>query len=218
MSVAPLDRLMTRGQIDWPEEVAYATCDPQGTHSPLFPVEEAAIANAVEKRRREFTAGRSAAHTVQEKLGFPPTAIPMGEDRAPIWPAGMVGSLSHTADACIAVGALSHRVRALGVDVESLAPLESRLRPYIANHRELACMDSPPGLAALQIFSMKEAAYKAQYLLSQTFCDFDTLEVVPEGLRFRHSVPPFARGTILPIRQWAGFGLCLSLCLLKRPA
>ncbi|MFM9271170.1 4'-phosphopantetheinyl transferase [Halomonas elongata] len=218
MVTKSLDCLISENRMYWPEEVVYATCDPQVTHAPLFPIEEAAITDAVEKRRREFTAGRSAAHAVQEKLGFPPTAIPMGEDRAPIWPARMVGSLSHTADACIAVGALSHHVRAVGIDVESLAPLESKLRSYIANHRELACMDSPPGLAALQIFSMKEAAYKAQYLLSQTFCDFDTLEVVPEGLRFRHSVPPFARGTILPIRQWVGFGLCLSLCLLKRPA
>ncbi|SHL40359.1 4'-phosphopantetheinyl transferase family protein [Halomonas caseinilytica] len=218
MSKASLDCLIAENLAHWPEQTVYASRDTQAVHSPLFPVEQAAIVGVSAQRQREFAAGRFAAHAVQAKLGFPPTAIPMGEDRSPIWPAGMVGSLSHTADACIAVGALSHRVQAIGVDVESLVPLEDTLHPDIASPAELACLDSPPGLAALRIFSMKEAAYKAQYPLSQAFCDFDALEVVPEGLRFRHSVAPFARGTILPIRQWTGFGLCLSLCLLKRPA
>ncbi|WP_275286097.1 4'-phosphopantetheinyl transferase family protein [Halomonas elongata] len=216
MDVASLDRLIAGSRGDWPEDVVHATRDPKEKHLSLYPTEEAAIVGANTRRRLEFAAGRSAARAVLKKLGFPHGVIPMDQNRAPIWPAGTIGSLSHTADVCIGVAALSQHVQAIGIDVENLAPLESKLPPYITDPEELACIDSPPGLAALQIFSMKEAAYKAQYPLSQTFIDFDTLKVTPDGLCFNHTVPPFAKGTILPVQQWTGSSMCLSLCVLKR--
>lgn len=216
MDVQSLDRLIAGSQVDWPEEVVHATRNPQERHLSIYPIEEAAIIGATTRRRWEFAAGRSAARAVLKKLGFPPGAIPMGQDRAPIWPAGTIGSLSHTANVCIGVAALSQHVQAIGIDVENLTPLESKLHPYITNAEELACFDSPTGLAALQVFSMKEAAYKAQYSLSQTFIDFDTLKVTPDGLCFNYTVPPFTKGTILPVQQWIGASMCLSLCVLKR--
>lgn len=216
MGVESLDSLIADNQPSWPVDVVYAIRDPQAIHFSPFPEEEAAIISACRERQMEFAAGRSAAHAVLKKLNVPTAAILMGKDRAPIWPTGVVGSLSHTPDVCIGVAARSHHIQALGIDIEDLIPLESSLHFDIATPEELACIDSPPGLAALRIFSMKEAAYKAQYPLSQTFFDFNTLEVTPEGLRFRYPVPPFAQGTLLTIHQWTGFGMCLSLCVLKR--
>lgn len=216
MGIESLDRLIAGNQLSWPAGVAYATRDPQAMHLSLFPEEEAAIIGACKRRRMEFAAGRSAAHAVLKKLDFPLSAILMGKDRAPIWPTGVVGSLSHTPDACLSVAARPHHIQAIGIDIENLAPLESSLHPYIATPEEFACIDSPPRLAALRIFSMKEAAYKAQYPLSQTFFDFNALEVTAKGLRFRYSIPPFTRGSLLTVHQWTGFGMCLSLCVLKR--
>jgi len=217
MSVGSLDRLIAENQLSWPIEVVHAIRDPQVMHLSLFPEEEAVIMGADTKRQMEFAAGRSAAHAVLKKLDFPLSAILMGKDRAPIWPSGIVGSLSHTSDACLGVAARSHHIQAIGIDIESLTPLESSLHPDIATPEELACIDSSPELAALRIFSMKEAAYKAQYPLSQTFFDFTTLKVTSEGLRFRDPVAPFAQGSLLTVHQWTGFGMCLSLCMLKEP-
>lgn len=214
MGPASLSSLIAEHHWDWPTGVAHAIRDPREPHLSLFAEEEAAIADMGLKRRMEFAAGRSAAHAVLERLGLPSIAIPMGQDRAPIWPSSVVGSLSHSENACVAVAALSRHVQAIGIDVESLAPLDNGLPADIASPEELACMNAPPELAALRVFSMKEAGYKAQYPISRTRLGFDALEVTPEGLRFRHPVPRFARGARLPVRQWANAHICLSLCVL----
>ena len=61
------------------------------------------MARAVPQRRREFFAGRLAAHRAMEALGHLPEPVPMGQDRAPVWPQGLVGSISHGAGACAAM-------------------------------------------------------------------------------------------------------------------
>jgi 4'-phosphopantetheinyl transferase EntD len=60
----------------------------------LFP-EEAAISRAVEKRRRDFRTVRHCSRRALRELGVPPTAVAPGERRKPVWPPGVVGSLTH---------------------------------------------------------------------------------------------------------------------------
>ena len=50
-----------------------------------------------------------------------------GTDRAPLWPAGAVGSISHTDDYCVVVVGHSVEHRSLGVDAEPAAPLEEHV-------------------------------------------------------------------------------------------
>ena len=87
----------------------------------LWPDEAAAVARAIPKRRGEFAQGRSAARAAMGLLGHPPMAIPAGSDRAPIWPKGLVGSITHTNGLCAA--ALSQNAAALGIDAEQAVPL-----------------------------------------------------------------------------------------------
>ena len=61
----------------------------------LYPEEEAVVAKAVDKRRREFAVVRSCARRAMEKLGVPPQPVLPGERGAPGWPAGLVGSMTH---------------------------------------------------------------------------------------------------------------------------
>src|SRR3981081_2727213 len=61
----------------------------------LFPEEEAAISRAVEKRRRDFRTVRHCSRRALRELGVPPTAVVPGERRKPVWPPGVVGSLTH---------------------------------------------------------------------------------------------------------------------------
>ncbi|WP_035577987.1 4'-phosphopantetheinyl transferase family protein [Halomonas sp. TG39a] len=215
MGIEALESLLIDHQEDWPEWLTHSIGDPANREiQPIFPIEEEAIALAVEKRRAEFAAGRSAAREALAKMGYAATAIPMGKDRAPIWPFGVVGSITHTASVCLAVTASTHRVLSVGVDVENLISLDNSLISQIAKPNEIELLSVTPEFAALRIFSMKEAAYKAQYMLSRTFLDFEALEVTKDGLRFRNAVSPFPKGFVLPMLQWIGFGLCLSLCVL----
>lgn len=148
----------------------------------------------VPARLAEFTAGRSAARAAMAALGLPPAAIPMGPDRAPEWPAGLTGSITHCAGLCLAVMAPATRWAGLGLDAEPLAPLAPDLAPTI-----LAPGEQAPGL--LEAFVAKEAAYKAQYALTRSLFDFHTLRLDWQGTAFRarftRPVPPFASGDAL---------------------
>jgi hypothetical protein len=61
----------------------------------LFPEKEAVISRAVDKRRREFQTVRHCARRALRELGVPPAAVLPGERREPVWPPGVVGSLTH---------------------------------------------------------------------------------------------------------------------------
>ncbi len=106
-------------------ESALATleCD----ESALFPAERAALRNAVAKRRREFVAGRVLARRAMAVLGFPQEPVLVGARRAPIWPAGLIGSISHTATGCAVALTPDRYFRSIGLDVEDTTPLEPEL-------------------------------------------------------------------------------------------
>lgn len=217
MGRATLERLLRDIAEVWPTGLAVALADPKDAGHALYPVEEAAIARAIVSRRAEFGAGRAAARAALGALGVPEGPVPVAEDRSPVWPAGTVGSLSHTAEACIAVAARKGAIRAVGIDLETDAPLDRETAAEIANQEELRLIGGSPGLAARRLFSLKEAAYKAQYALSRTLLGFDALTLVDgDGtLAFRNAVPPFAAGAQLPVRQWIADEMILSLCVLR---
>ena len=61
----------------------------------LFPEEELALGDAVEKRRREFMTGRACAREALAGLGFPDSPVGSGTKGEPLWPPGVVGSITH---------------------------------------------------------------------------------------------------------------------------
>src|SRR4051794_19903843 len=75
--------------------------------APLLPEEEAALGTVVETRRHEFTIGRNCAHRALARLGFPPAPLLRGHYRQPLWPIGVVGSITHCSGYCAAV--VAHR-------------------------------------------------------------------------------------------------------------
>lgn len=169
-----------------PEGTAVICTDPgsEMAEGEIFAVEAAAMARAVPARRREFFAGRHAAHRAMAALGHLPAPIPMGPDRAPIWPEGMVGSISHCEGACVAFVGEAARFAALGLDIEPDAPLPGELVPMICLPQERARLALLPvsdrGQAARMIFAAKEAAYKLQYGRTGKRMDFGDVEIVPD--------------------------------------
>lgn len=162
-----------------------AEMDPRAADGTLFPGEEAAVARAVEKRRREFIAGRSCARRAMGALGEAPAPIFQGEDRAPVWPEGLVGSITHTDTWCAAaVARAADGFQALGLDIEFAEPIPSELLRTICLPEEQDFLDSRPagerGLLSKVIFSAKECAYKCQYTLSRAFLDFHAMRVYPD--------------------------------------
>lgn len=184
----------------------------------LFHVEQEAIRLAIPARRREFRAGRAAVRRAQAALGLAPSAVPVGPDRAPVWPAGQYGSISHTADTCVAVVGDDPAVKALGLDIEENAPLPAEIVDTVLSIDEQRWINQQPnpGLLARLFFSAKECAYKAQYPLSGQLFGFDTIGITlnPQlGIfeaRFTRPVLPFASGTRLAGRLSVIDGLIIT--------
>jgi 4'-phosphopantetheinyl transferase EntD len=157
LQVEEIARLFTRPvSVSVADETAYE----------LAPMSEelAAVARAVEKRRREFAAGRACARRALAQLGQGPVAIPVGPERAPVWPPGYVGSITHCEGFCCAVAASKDRVAGLGIDVEDASPLEPRAARLVLRPDEgdaFKRMPAPVGTNWAKLaFGAKEAAIK----------------------------------------------------------
>ena len=138
---------------------------------PLRPLEELAIARAVPRRRREFAAGRAAARQALSEAGAAQADLPRRADGPPVWPSDYTGSITHSEGHVIAVaGRLGPNLRAIGLDLESAAPLPLDLSAQV-------CRDDEDRSQAIAIFSAKEAAYKAQFMLTGQLLDHCDLRV-----------------------------------------
>ena len=89
----------------------------------LYPEESAAVARAVAVRRLEFARGRGCAREALAALGVAAGPIPVGPEREPVWPSGVVGSITHCEGFVAAVVARAADLRAIGLDVETAAPV-----------------------------------------------------------------------------------------------
>jgi len=141
--------------------------------APLAPGEAAAVSGAIERRRREFAAGRACARRALAQLGVPVAELP----------SGAIGSISHTRGWCAAVVARCGALRGIGLDGERLITGErANIFPMIAQPAEWAALGPLASEAELQwagtlLFCAKEAAYKAQYPLTGLMLEFDDVEI-----------------------------------------
>ncbi|MGW0534766.1 4'-phosphopantetheinyl transferase family protein [Streptomyces sp. NPDC003032] len=155
----------------------------------LFPEEEAVVANAVAKRRNEFTTVRHCARTALNLIGVPPAPILPGQRGAPRWPAGVVGSMTHCAGYRAAVVARAGEVTSLGVDAEPGEPLrDPDVLTLIADETERAALARLgaryPGTPWDRLlFSAKESVYKTWFPLTGRWLGFEDahVELEPDG-------------------------------------
>lgn len=165
----------------YPFAVEIAVATPEMQHAALFPGERAAMVNAIERRRREFTAGRASARRALSALGWPPGELLIGPDRAPIWPQGVTGSISHCEGFCAAVLCRLADGKGLGFDVEPSDPLPEELRGLIYSDSEMSHMASLPNNSAFDWkkvgFSAKEAFYKCYSAITGEFLEFRDVKV-----------------------------------------
>lgn len=151
-----------------PEHFAAAACA-IGAVRPeevLWPEEWAQARPFHPSRRHEFAAGRVAARRTLALLGRQPGALPIGPGRAPIWPPGVIGSISHAQDVALAAAGPHGRIAALGIDIERCHALSSELAALV-----ITAADSPAADPTL-LFSIKESAFKCLYSSAGRVIDY----------------------------------------------
>jgi 4'-phosphopantetheinyl transferase EntD len=145
---------------------------------PVFPGEEDLVAAAVPSRRREFVTARHCARTALARLGYPPAAIRTGASRAPQWPGGVTGSITHCAGYRAAAVARTDVLASVGIDAEPHGPLPEGVEEAVTTEGEVpmlaALADSHPGVHFDRVlFSAKEAVYKAWWPLTGRWLGFE---------------------------------------------
>ncbi|MET9534791.1 4'-phosphopantetheinyl transferase superfamily protein [Streptomyces sp. NPDC006649] len=154
--------------------------------APLLPGEERLVARAVPSRRAEFATARACARAALAQLGVAPAAILKGARGEPLWPAGIVGAMTHCAGYRAAAVARAADVVSLGMDAEPHLPMpgdgelglvtvdeELRYLPELAARRPEVCWDR-------LLFSAKESVYKAWFPMTGRWLGFEDAVITPD--------------------------------------
>jgi 4'-phosphopantetheinyl transferase EntD len=161
--------------------VAVAELLGAGDETTLLPAERQCVEKAVAKRRQEFAAGRACARLLLARFGVVDFALRVGDDREPLWPDALVGSVTHTGDFCAVVVAEKMFLSSVGIDSEISGGVKPPLWRHICTVPEIAWLGtlevSEQCAAATLLFSAKEAFYKSQYPLTRQKLDFQDATV-----------------------------------------
>jgi len=162
-----------------PPSVVMVRTDADLLDVPLFPEEESALGRPVEKRRREFVTARACARRALEQLGVEPAPIASGPRGEPLWPAGVVGSITHCRVLRACAVARAEEMRSIGIDAEVHDSLPDGVLRLVASPDEQARIrEAPDGLCLDRVlFSAKEAIYKAWYPLARRWLGFDDVDL-----------------------------------------
>jgi 4'-phosphopantetheinyl transferase EntD len=141
------------------------------------------MAHCAEKRIQDFAAGRACAHRALRELGILDFSLLTGEHREPIWPASIVGSITHTYGYGAAVVARQRDLRSVGLDCEVIDSVDEELWSRICTPTEIERLAQLPsaerGRQAALIFAAKEAFYKCQFPLTRGWVGFEDVVIEP---------------------------------------
>jgi len=187
VSVQLLSPITWEALLPDPVVVATAEHDVDGI---LADDERAAVATALPGRRAEFATGRVLARQALAALGIRPGSIPVARSGAPVWPSGVVGSITHCAGlrAC-AVGRRDEHA-GIGIDATPARPLPGGVLARVA---DLGSAPVAAGLDALRaagvtapdsvLFAAAEAVAKARTSAHGGWHGIDGAEIAlhPDG-------------------------------------
>jgi len=160
-------------------------CD-TGQPVALHPDEEVFVAKAAPKRQRDFALGRACAHAALAQLGKSEAVIAIGESGAPLWPAGIVGSITHTTGYAAAMVAETRSFSGIGVDAERVGGVTQDLWPRLFDAAErdhlMGLEGESRAVMATLFFSAKETAYKAWRMKGALA--FRDIRITPEPAGF----------------------------------
>lgn len=160
----------------------------------IDPVEQEIVQHAVLSRQAEYSTGRMLAARALMEMSTPVSAILRGPMNEPIWPVGIVGSITHTNDICLVAVATTKHMVGVGIDIEANRPEFDNLAHLILrpDERQATGIKFLPKKDVVRlIFGAKEALYKAIYGRANRFVDFQEvrIEFGPEAGRFTANAP-----------------------------
>jgi 4'-phosphopantetheinyl transferase EntD len=164
-----------------PNQARCHECPPEPVRPRLHLLEEEHILNSrmSDNRRRDFTLGRWCAREVLLQFGYKDWPLLPAPSRAPIWPEGLVGSITHCKDFCAAAVGSTTDFDTIGIDAEVWQAFPLDIRQYIVAKDEYSTsgIDLQCGRNLALVFSAKESIFKALNPLTQAFFDFTSVSL-----------------------------------------
>lgn len=183
------------------------------------------LEEAVDKRKLEYRFGRAVAGQLCYELTGTFAYPSYRPRRAPLWPEGVVGSISHTRNRISVVMGKAEHFQSIGHDVERLLTVKryETIKAHILTKEELGHQEACSAQFGTLVFSVKEALFKALHPLCQQFFGFQDAAVLRceggEGvLVLKKSLgPSLAKGSFWPFHYVITGECVFSLVIVKRP-
>lgn len=149
---------------------------------PLTALESSSAGNVSPDRLRELTTGRDYAKRALSALGYEDVQLPIGTDRSPVWPSGIIGSITHakspTKSHCAAAVGRIADIHSIGIDIEPDTFLRPEVWTIILTAQELTQIFALAAIdrdsEVLRRWVVKEAIAKA----SRSILDPTQIETV----------------------------------------
>lgn len=149
----------------------------------LYPEElEVLSSKAVRKRRIEFCIGRAAAHSALSKISINNFPVLKGVHNEPLWPEGVVGSISHSGELAIAAVARKEEAAGIGMDIEMLdETISEDIVRIICTSKETDWVNRSVDRKLerlFMIFSAKESIFKAFFPMTNVPLNYLDTELI----------------------------------------
>jgi 4'-phosphopantetheinyl transferase EntD len=148
----------------------------EGDEMAILAEEAGSFSNCAAVVRRQGGAARIAARKLLNAAGYGNWPLLRRVGIGPMWPPGIVGSLSHSENHAVAALASSELFAGLGIDVEPTAPLPMEILSFVALPQERELLDRG-SIQSRILFCAKEAAYKAVYPIDGRFLEMHDILV-----------------------------------------
>jgi 4'-phosphopantetheinyl transferase EntD len=181
---------MTFGGIDIANLASFFTLEKSAY--PLFDDESNLAESFGEQRKIDFATGRFCARKAMESLGVNPQALLIGNNREPLWPIGITGSISHSRKMCGAIAGKNQHFKSLGLDIEEVGRVQSSVWNSIFTDVEQIFLNQFESFEQQQnatlLFAMKEAFYKFQFPITRKYLGFKEVELYVESSAIEFSI------------------------------
>jgi len=186
----------------------------------LYSKEKEHTSRMATKRLNDFRASRFCARRCLSQLGIEPFALLSRSNRAPIWPDGIIGSISHTTNLCAAAVIEKNGVTGIGIDVETTKPINMDILDMICSNNEIKRLkkQGDPLILGKVVFSIKESIFKCFNPRFDHWLDFKdvNLELSMKDKRyhmnFREKVEPELKNCTINGHWFLGQKFILSSC------
>ena len=152
----------------------------------LYAEEKMLLEKQSVQRLIDFCKGRYCAHKALEKMGYPTFPVLKDAYGAPIWPAKIIGSISHSGAIAAAVVACKTNIRSIGLDLQKREIFPAAVLSVLFHDDEVASFLNVPSdlsdLYAYAIFSAKESAIKCFYVAHQYLAHLNEIVIAMDWI------------------------------------